>query len=354
MKNICFPDSELFSNEDQMAAGNDNWDFIYKEGDEDEHWLAELDFFNHFPSFNNLSFDGMIENRFGNDSELRSIHFGFEKPAQSIHADLLNQDASQLALQKSAAIKLSWDPTFNFQNQKHWIFDGDDKGETAYIEQKDELKGRIVSDWKTWKFPTQNLKIDDLLIEIINQIKNPTINRISDLNSVSKGSIKEEEKEMPTQANNSSLDPLNSSLDLDQINSKWFKRWGKEKDKKAFDTLKKLCQINGISINQFLNVDESEVIDEFSQIFTNELYSNIIQSIADQYMWIRKPIYLFYRFKKIYSSEDKLSFREVKLLKRLLIQSNSDPIDIESIMYHFPGKSISVIKATARNIMQNI
>ena len=115
-----------------------------------------------------------------------------------------------------------------------------------------------------------------------------------------------------------------------------------------------MCQINGISINQFLNVDESEVIDEFSQIFTNELYSNIIQSIADQYMWMRKPIYLFHRFKKIYSLEDKLSFREVKLLKRLLIQSNSDPIDIESIMYHFPGKSISVIKAIARDIMQNI
>ena len=207
---------------------------------------------------------------------------------------------------------------------------------------------------KTWKFPTQNLKIDDLLIQIINQTKNPTINRISDLNSVSKGSIKEEEKEMPTQANNSSLDPLNSSLDLDQINSKWFKRWGKEKDKKAFDMLKKLCRINGISINQFLNVDESEVIDEFSQIFTNELYSNIIKPIVDQYMWIRKPIYLFYRFKKIYSLEDKLSFREIKLLKRLLIQSNSDPIDIDSIMYHFPGKSVSMIKANARNIMQNI
>ena len=159
MKNICFPDSELFSNEDQMAAGNDNWDFIYKEGDADEHWLAELDYFNHFPSFSNLSFDGMIENRFGNQTELRSIHFGFEKPAQSIHADLLNQDAPQLALQKSAAIKLSWDPTFNFQNQKHWIFDGDDKGETTYIEQKDEHKGNKVSDWKHENFLPKTSKL---------------------------------------------------------------------------------------------------------------------------------------------------------------------------------------------------
>ena len=142
MKNICFPDSELFANECHIDADNDNWDFIYKEGDEDGHWLAELDFFNHFPSFNNLSFDGMVENRFGNQTERRSIHFGFEKPAQSIHDDLLNQDAPQLALQKSAAIKLSWDPTFNFQNQKHWIFDGDDKNVTTNIDQTDKLKNK--------------------------------------------------------------------------------------------------------------------------------------------------------------------------------------------------------------------
>ena len=48
-----------------------------------------------------------------------------------------------------------------------------------------------------------------------------------------------------------------------------FKRWGKDKDKLAFEMLQTLCSENSINVDQFMQVDVSEVIDECAETFAN-------------------------------------------------------------------------------------
>lgn len=134
-----------------------------------------------------------------------------------------------------------------------------------------------------------------------------------------------------------------------------FRRWGKEKDKLAFKMLHSLWKESGINVDKFIKADESEIIDEYAEAFinnsSNKQFSEIIERIAAEYNWIRKPIFLFHRFKKIYSLENNLSVREVKLLRKILMKSDCDNIDYESVMFHFPGKQLSVIKRVAQSIL---
>ena len=236
------------------------------------------------------------------------------------------------------------DSNLDLANKKHSIFEGDEKGKAENINSKTKYIDKNRSENDTKEANIHKLNIDELVAQIDSQIQTPTTKLLISSNPVSKD-ITEEIKEDLTQGHDSSYTSLNE-------NTRLFRRWGKEKDKKAFDMLKNLCQNNGLSVDQFLSADVAEVIDEFKRIFINKLYSNIIQSIAEQYSWMRKPIYLFHRLKKIYSSDNTFSFREIKLLKRLILKSNSDSDDIEGIMYHFPGKSESIIRNAARNIKQ--
>ena len=52
-------------------------------------------------------------------------------------------------------------------------------------------------------------------------------------------------------------------------NKTCFKRWGKNKDKLAFEMLKDLCKERGINVDQFMQVDVSEIIDECAETFAN-------------------------------------------------------------------------------------
>ena len=52
-------------------------------------------------------------------------------------------------------------------------------------------------------------------------------------------------------------------------NKTCFKRWGKDKDKLAFEMLQTLCSENSINVDQFMQVDVSEIIDECAEMFAN-------------------------------------------------------------------------------------
>ena len=118
--------------------------------------------------------------------------------------------------------------------------------------------------------------------------------------------------------------------------------------------LQTICQENDYNIDKFIMINEDKIINKESLEFTNEIYSSIVEGISTKFSWMRKPVHLFYRFKKIYSQQNKLSVREVRSLKKILIESIGRTISDEEIMFHFPGKTKSIIQKTARDIMSSL
>ena len=161
----------------------------------------------------------------------------------------------------------------------------------------------------------------------------------------------EEDKEIQMNILSEPVDVISSVYN----NKSLFRRWGKEKDRKAFKLLQEMCKNLHLSFEKFILVDENEIINKHNFEFTNEVYSRIIGEIGKEFNWIRKPVHLFYRFKKIYSqSESKLSIRDTRLLKSILINNIGKKINDEEILFHFPGKSKSVIQKTAKYILSNL
>ena len=71
-----------------MLEDSDHWNFISKEDKEEMNWLAELDSIHHFPSFQNIGFDDMIQYKFGNENASNNLHSEFEEPEQNINGHL--------------------------------------------------------------------------------------------------------------------------------------------------------------------------------------------------------------------------------------------------------------------------
>ena len=131
------------------------------------------------------------------------------------------------------------------------------------------------------------------------------------------------------------------------------KRWGKDKDKLAVKTLNALCKASGLNTDQFIQVDTFEVYNEDTQEFKSEVHEKIIKWIALKYNWTRKPVFLFQRIKKIHTQDKKLSVREIRMLKSILIKNRGKFINEKEIMFHFPGKSIAELNQAMQKVLQS-
>ena len=131
-----------------------------------------------------------------------------------------------------------------------------------------------------------------------------------------------------------------------------FTRWGKEKDKMAFKLLESMCQEKDLDITKFIQTKLSKVMNEKTQEFVSNHHKNIVEFIANKYNWVRKPVFLFQRFQKIHSLQNNFSIRELKFLKKILVQHKDNVNREKEFLFHFPGKSKEAINEEVEKIMQ--
>ena len=243
-----------------------NWSIMNANWDKEDYWLGELDCYNNFPSFHNLNFDELVAHKFivneaqGSDFSL----FDSIKVDEESSLNLSNQDIlvakysacenkeSNLELnnfKKCSSIHKEFEDKtthvdsaikHNFQqelNAMAWI---PNEGDSCVNESSDDEK---------------ELKSSNIFVSISNP--NPSLEKY-------------EEEKAPIayrEVRQISIGP----------NTTWnktsFKRWGKDKDKLAFEMLKDLCKERGINVDQFMQVDVSQIIDEYAETFANNTCS---------------------------------------------------------------------------------
>ena len=108
-----------------------------------------------------------------------------------------------------------------------------------------------------------------------------------------------------------------------------FKRWRKQKDRKAFKMLQEIWSRRSYDLEKFITIDSSKVIDHIDKEFTCKEYSEVIGEIAFKLNWMRNPIYLLDRFKRIFQKYNKLSVRDIRFLKSLLKLNRRNDIDTQ-------------------------
>ena len=140
-------------------------------------------------------------------------------------------------------------------------------------------------------------------------------------------------KEHKTKANSSSI--INSSLfddfipiessivrDSDTLmnsnkNEPVGRRWGRELDRKVFEYLNIELAKVGMSIDKFLFDPEVKIDDSKNNRILWKFRLSLVKRIIYKYGWHKTTYCMFKRLRKIASNQE-FSFRELKLLKRVL------------------------------------
>ena len=328
----------------------DNWEYssgvnINKLNLEDE-WLAELDYINHFPSFNNLSFDDMVAQKLlkrwdeemnweilspiNNDEYL--INQEIILPVNEVKLDAAfehddTSGSSLITLPKCTEIidetkeiktyeNITLKSTPQIESSKEIIIKNEDCSEDkeGFEKEKEELFEESLS------------------------------NECSD----SDFDMQEEEVKLTTKQN---IKSRNRSIKKRKAKTS-FTRWGKDKDKMAFKLLESMCREKDLNITKFIQTKLSKVMNEKTQEFVSNSHKNIVEFIANKYNWVRKPVFLFQRFQKIHSLQNNFSIRELKFLKKILVQHKDDANREKEVLFHFPGKSKEAINEKVEKIMQ--
>ena len=114
-------------------------------------------------------------------------------------------------------------------------------------------------------------------------------------------------------------------------------RWRKDDDKRLFQTLMDALKVNNMDINQFccLSLKESK--------------PEILLELIERTGWKCSVTAFVQRIVKLYNSSRKLSWREMKKLRKLFYeQIKENSLDWNAIIYNFPGKSIDFLRLTCR------
>ena len=320
MNQIYFADAYEF--QEKYEAGVINWWLIDEDG-QDNDLFSELDRFDSFPSFNNLSFEDIMNKRFlkckKSDNSL-----SFILKNDTYNENIINQNAACIRANNDKNY-VNWEMNLSKTHE-----DSGDK--TTCIDSIFKQESNILDNWD---IQNQSNSFE----EIVNHKEVIWSDQEESIVKEKTSSISHEfEEANEIEEVNSKILEAAKEINTDKIP---FKRWGKNKDKLAFKMLQDIWKESSLDVEKFIKADESEIIDEYAQIFINELYSGIIEKIANEFGWVRRPIYLFHRFKKILSQASILSVREVKFLKQLLSNNSSQPIDYALIEFHFPCKSKS-------------
>ena len=314
---------------------------------DDEDLFAGCEYINHFPSFNNLSLESLVAFKLNQDSGL-NMECSISGLTSGNPTSILKHKVKNTETLKPPIVALNWSASESNQRSFKSIQINTNEAKVHPKQQNSRAKLRSNNNktdgWITHQQTSSHSKA------LFAETERP----------------EEEDQDEWSKDSDPSFDALSSSnkqtrylfkpTSAQNRKKKWrtiFKRWGKEKDKIGYNMLKQICEKYSLDIDSFFCIDQSSVIDEVSQEFISQEHSKIIQKIVNKYKWMRKPIYLYLRFQKIYLKESTLSVRESKLLKRLLIQSKDDEDICKQVMYHFPGKNLTVIEQAKQEFMRS-
>ena len=329
----------------------DNWEYssginINKLNLEDE-WLAELDYINHFPSFNNLSFDDMVAQKIlkkwdeemnweiitpiNNDEYLINQEIILPVNKAKLDAEFEHDDTSG-----SSSITLPKCTKIIDESKEIKTYENFTLKSAPQIEPNKEINiNNEDCSENNEGFEKEN---EESFVE-------SSSNECSD----SDFDMQEEEIKLTTKQNTKS-----KKLSIKKRKAKTsFTRWGKKKDKMAFKLLESMCREKDLDITKFIQTKLSKVMNVKTQEFVSNSHKNTVEFIANKYNWVRKPVFLFQRFQKIHSLQNKFSIRELKFLKKILIQHKDDTNREKEILFHFPGKSKEAIDLEVEKIMQS-
>ena len=118
--------------------------------------------------------------------------------------------------------------------------------------------------------------------------------------------------------------------------SSGYNRWGKEKDVQLFQTLKKICSEQSISIEDFWN-DDLELTED---------HQKVLKDLKYQLNWRRRASAMLKRIRML-AKDQSLSTRQCIVLRRLVAQArrSKTKLVVEDIAYMFPGKSIATLQS---------
>lgn len=123
--------------------------------------------------------------------------------------------------------------------------------------------------------------------------------------------------------------------------SQKFSRWGKQEDKKLFDTIYDF-EIQGILyLSELLSLPTEDETQ----------YDSIIVELAEMANWRGYLHHLIKRIQTICNSNLDFSVREMKLFKKLMkIQIKRGNIDYYQVLREFPGKTLDFIIKTSKEV----
>ena len=147
-----------------------------------------------------------------------------------------------------------------------------------------------------------------------------------------------------------------NSQNLPQIKRKWnqnFSRWAKNKDKEVFYFLHKLLYKLGITMEEFFDFDPSTMFNEVSLKIRSRLQREVITKLWKETNWNKEPYFLLKRLLKKYTCQ-KFTDSEINSLRRIInsIKPGS-VVNLQKILYHFPGKTSRTMKAVISDIVSH-
>ena len=135
---------------------------------------------------------------------------------------------------------------------------------------------------------------------------------------------------------------------------KWsqkFWRWGRKEDKEVFSHFHNLLEEANKSIEEFFSFKPSNMFDNKNCKIRGKQQNKIIIKLWKDWNWKKEPYFLLKRLLKLYSNQT-FSVREIKALKRIVKSQNQGvELDMRSILYNYPGKTLGTLEATIKNIL---
>ena len=254
-----------------------NWRIMNASWDKEDYWLGVLDCFHNFPSFHNLSFDELVAHKFiVNEAQVSdfslfdSIKVDEESSPNQNNQDIWAAKYSAGENRESNLTPHSFEKCFSIHKES------EDK--TTHVDSVIKHSFQQELNEGAW----DSNKADTCVHGSSNTSrKHKSFNDLDFKTNPNPPWIKNEEEKIPV-----------TNEDLKQIsigpsttrNKTSFKRWGKDKDKLAFEMLKDLCKERGINVDQFIQVDVSEIIDEYVETFINNTFNIKNLSIILEYL----------------------------------------------------------------------
>ena len=235
---------------------NANWD-------KDDCWLGELDCFNNFPSFHNLSFDELVAHKFI-VNEAQVSNFSLFDSIKVDEESSLNQNNQDIWAAKYSAGENRESNLTPHSFEKCSSIHKESEDKTTHVDSV--IKHSFQQELNEGAWDPNNA--DTCVHGSSNTTrKYKSFNDLDFKTNPNSPWIKNEEEKIPVTYRDLKLISIGPSTTR---NKTCFKRWGKDKDKLAFEMLKDLCKEISINVDQFIQVDVSEVIDEYAETFINK------------------------------------------------------------------------------------